>query len=82
MILHYLKVAIRNLLAHKTQTLVSLFGWLLLSLVCRWLLIGITTKEPMILSKRMRIVFIGYVTLVIIREVLKGHRLLGNYINI
>ena len=26
MILHYLKVAIRNLLAHKTQTLVSLFG--------------------------------------------------------
>ena len=26
MILHYLKVAIRNLLAHRTQTLVSLFG--------------------------------------------------------
>ena len=26
MVLHYLKVAIRNLLAHKTQTLVSLFG--------------------------------------------------------
>ena len=26
MTLHYLKVAIRNLLAHKTQTLVSLFG--------------------------------------------------------
>ena len=26
MILHYLKVAIRNLFAHKTQTLVSLFG--------------------------------------------------------
>ena len=26
MIFHYLKVAIRNLLAHKTQTFVSLFG--------------------------------------------------------
>ena len=26
MIRHYLKVAIRNLLSHKTQTLVSLFG--------------------------------------------------------
>ena len=26
MILHYLKVAFRNLLAHKTQTMVSLLG--------------------------------------------------------
>ena len=33
MILHYLKVAIRNLLTHKTQTLISLFG-LALAFAC------------------------------------------------